>query len=51
MHRFKFSREYLDLGEICLGMNNQNIEKENHEYVMIDVFDVGKDQTRCDEFF
>ena len=26
LHRFKFSREYLDLGEICLGMNNQNIE-------------------------
>lgn len=42
LQRFKFSKEFLDLGEICLGMNNQNIENQNHKYIMIDVFDIGR---------
>ena len=50
--RMQFSREWLDLGEVIRGFNvDLNCDVEDHEYVMIDVFDVNRDKDRRENFF
>ena len=48
----RYSREWLDLGEMEMGINRKlNQETNFHDYVCIDVFDVTLDSNQRDAFF
>jgi len=48
----RYSREWLDLGEMEMGINRKlNQETSIHDYVCIDVFDVVTDSNQRDAFF
>lgn len=54
LQKFKFAKEYLDLGDILLGMNKQEVSENNkHEFLLIDVFDFGSqdDEEKLDNFY
>ena len=52
LKRMKYSREWLDLMEVEIGMNKTLAEDNSeHQFIMIDAFDVEKDQKMRDEFF
>jgi len=48
--RMKYAREWLDLGEVEMGMNKKPSESNEHVSIMIDVFDVEKDRDKVNMF-
>ena len=52
LKRMKYSREWLDLGELEMGMNKKLAqESQQHEFIMMDVFDVEKSASQREKFF
>ena len=50
--RMKFSREWLDLGEVICGLSDElGKDSLDHDSLFIDVFDVNKDKDRREAFF
>ena len=48
----KYSREMLDLGEMESGLNYKlTNENPNHEYLIVDCFDIEKDNKEREAFF
>ena len=48
----RYSREWLDLGEMEMGINRKlNQETSIHDYILIDTFDIIQDSTFRDDFF
>ena len=53
LERMRYSREWLDLGEMEMGLGREINLKDfpMHEYVMMDVFDIVEDNEQRDLFF
>ena len=48
----KFSREWLDLGEVICGLNDDlGKDMVDHDPLILDVFDVARDKDRREAFF
>jgi hypothetical protein len=52
LQRFKLSKEYLDLGDLLLGLNRDlKVANPDHEFLIMDILDVKKDYNAGQEIF
>ena len=51
MHRFLFSKEYLDMTTILMGLRSKELPNPDHKFLVAEVFDVMKDNKRRKQFF
>ena len=46
VNRMKYAREWLDLGEVEMGMNKKPLDNQAHQSIMIEVLDINNDKEK-----